>query len=260
MWANGYVGVMKSDVVKNYRNPMTTKYNGGNAGFRWEEATGGSFGIVVGNDAGTYDAINYWLATTNVGPGLVWPASGWQTFGSNVVLIAAPQTYYHFGQWMGPGTNFIVIGDLNASTVTVIVLSATAMTGTFAENLATNRTPEWWLAQYRWTNDFDAAETNDADGDVMKTWGGYWAGTDPTNAGSVLRMESGEWPWTSNLVVRWWSVSNRSYALDRGTNLMADPPFDFNVRSNISGAPPINAETDTTDTGSGPYFYWIRVE
>ena len=31
----------------------------------------------------------------------------------------------------------------------------------FTENLAANQTPEWWLAQFGWTNDFDAAALGD---------------------------------------------------------------------------------------------------
>jgi hypothetical protein len=56
---------MKPDVVENYRNPMTTKYNGGNAGMRWEEAANGSFGIVVGNDSGTWDGTTYLASGLN---------------------------------------------------------------------------------------------------------------------------------------------------------------------------------------------------
>ena len=50
---------MKPDVVENYHNPMTTRYNGGNTGFRWEVCDGGVFGVVAGNDSGTYDAVAY---------------------------------------------------------------------------------------------------------------------------------------------------------------------------------------------------------
>ena len=50
---------MNAAVVENYRNPFTTKYSGGNAGIRFEENSGGTFGVVVGNDAGTYTYANY---------------------------------------------------------------------------------------------------------------------------------------------------------------------------------------------------------
>ena len=51
-----------------------------------------------------------------------------------------------------------------------------------------NPTPQWWLAQYGITNNFDEAVTNDADGDGVET-GDEWAmNTDPTNGLSFLRL------------------------------------------------------------------------
>jgi len=51
----------------------------------------------------------------------------------------------------------------------------------FAENRTTTGTPEWWLAQSGWTNDFEAAAMADPDGDSFPNWKEYVAGTDPTN-------------------------------------------------------------------------------
>ncbi|MDD4082175.1 MAG: LamG domain-containing protein [Sphaerochaetaceae bacterium] len=45
---------MNPSVVENYRNPLTTKYTGINSGIRFEEATNGSFNVIVGNDSGSY--------------------------------------------------------------------------------------------------------------------------------------------------------------------------------------------------------------
>lgn len=49
-------------VVEDYRNPFTTNYNGGNpnnSGIRFEENTAGVFGVVIGNDSGTYSGATY---------------------------------------------------------------------------------------------------------------------------------------------------------------------------------------------------------
>ena len=51
----------------------------------------------------------------------------------------------------------------------------------FSPLLASRETPLWWLAQYGWTNNFDAVELADQDGDGVATWLEYLAGTDPTN-------------------------------------------------------------------------------
>ena len=50
---------MNSLVVENYRNSFTTRYQGGDTGIRFEENSAGGFGVVVGNDAGTFEASEY---------------------------------------------------------------------------------------------------------------------------------------------------------------------------------------------------------
>ncbi len=136
------------------------------------------------------------------------------------------------------------------------------LTAAFSENLTTNTsTPQWWLAQFGWTNEFDAAATNDIDTDGMPTWTEYLAGTDPTTHVSCLRFDdlslaTGE----SGTVVSWQSVDGKYYALERGTNLMDDPVCAISVRTNIIGIAPMNTETDKTATGSGPWFYRVRLE
>jgi len=49
---------VNSAAMEDWRNLLTTKYNGSNAGIRFEENSSGTFGVVVGNDAGTYDGLN----------------------------------------------------------------------------------------------------------------------------------------------------------------------------------------------------------
>lgn len=48
--------------VVNYMNPLSTNYNSGNVGFRWEMVTGGTFYVVVGNDAASFTVYNYTTA------------------------------------------------------------------------------------------------------------------------------------------------------------------------------------------------------
>ncbi len=51
----------------------------------------------------------------------------------------------------------------------------------FEAILATNSVPTWWLAQFGWTNNCDAAALADTDGDSLAAWEEYFAGTSPTN-------------------------------------------------------------------------------
>jgi hypothetical protein len=63
------------------------------------------------------------------------------------------------------------------------------VTATFEPNLtATHSVPEYWLASYGWTQNFDAAAEADADSDGMATWAEWRADTDPTNPRSLLKL------------------------------------------------------------------------
>ena len=52
----------------------------------------------------------------------------------------------------------------------------------FTESTAAQGTPHWWLAKFGWTQDFDAVEAADQDGDGLFTWQEYGPNTSPTNA------------------------------------------------------------------------------
>ncbi|MGD9613567.1 MAG: DUF2341 domain-containing protein, partial [Kiritimatiellia bacterium] len=73
---------MNPSVVENYRNPMTTKYNGGNTGFRWEEYTTGAFNALAGDEVGSSDGIGY--VSTGLTAGVWYSVSyAWDTISSN---------------------------------------------------------------------------------------------------------------------------------------------------------------------------------
>ncbi|MFH0879019.1 MAG: hypothetical protein V2A34_04855, partial [Lentisphaerota bacterium] len=116
---------------------------------------------------------------------------------------------------------------------------------------ATNNVPKAWLADYGWTNNFDAAATNDADGDSMATWEEYFAGTDPTNKLSFfqcLEISRVSFPMIGK-VLRWGAVSGRVYAIEASTNL-AGPAW---VELTNSLPAPVNSWTDTLSNAGGQY-------
>ena len=91
----------------------------------------------------------------------------------------------------------------------------------------------------------------------MNNWQEWVAGTSPTNAASVLRLQ----PPVINpagLLLRWTSETNRAYFVERATNL-APPAFSL-LRTNIPGLSETTSFTDTNPPPSGPAFYRVGVQ
>jgi hypothetical protein len=83
----------------------------------------------------------------------------------------------------------VSVGTPAAYAFTNVVADHT-LSALFAANLATNDTPEWWLAQSHpnWTNNFDLHAMEDFDGDGDPAWKEWIAGTHPTNPLSVFEI------------------------------------------------------------------------
>jgi hypothetical protein len=114
-----------------------------------------------------------------------------------------------------------------------------------------------WAQQYGLPTD-GSADYSDFDFDGLNNWQEWQAGTIPTNALSVLRLSSPARN-GSSLVVTWQSVTNRTYFIERSTNLDAQPAF-LTRKSNIAGQSGTTSYTDTNAIGSGPFFYRVRVQ
>jgi len=103
-----------------------------------------------------------------------------------------------------------------------------------------------------------SADFLDSDGDGMNNWQEWIAGTDPTNALSVLRIVSA----TNNHAapaITWQSVNTRSYFLQRAGALGGPPGF-VTMATNITGQTATTTYIDTNATGRGPFFYRVGVQ
>ena len=114
-----------------------------------------------------------------------------------------------------------------------------------------------WLQQFGLPTD-GSATFADSDGDGLNCAQEWFAGTDPTNAASVLRVLSA----TNNgagVDVTWTSVTNRTYSIERVANLAGAPAFSL-VQSNLPGLASSTTFTDGNAGGSDATFYRVRVE
>jgi hypothetical protein len=114
-----------------------------------------------------------------------------------------------------------------------------------------------WLDQYNLPTD-GSADFLDPDHDGLNNWQEWLAGTDPTNASSVLQMLAPA-PSGTNLIVTWQSAANITYSLQRATDLTADPAFST-IATNLPGNAGTTSYTDTNAPPPGPYFYRVGVQ
>ena len=114
-----------------------------------------------------------------------------------------------------------------------------------------------WLQQYGLPTD-GSADYGDSDLDGMNNWKEWICGTKPTNALSVLTILEASNS-VSGVTVNWQGVTNRTYLLERSTNLLVQPAF-TPIQSNIVGQAGATSFKDTSATGAGPFFYRVEVQ
>jgi hypothetical protein len=116
----------------------------------------------------------------------------------------------------------------------------------------------WETTYLGGTNASSGAAMEDRDGDGFSNLHEYIAGTDPTNAASVLKVVQVSSPGTaSNFVLDWPSVAGKVYSVGWIADMMT-PPWQT-VASNITATPPMNVYTvSVTSVESG--FYRVDVQ
>ena len=104
--------------------------------------------------------------------------------GSTTNFVITPDLYWHVTDVTSNGVS---VGAVSALTWPGVTADG-SISATFAPDLAAGGTPDWWLASFGWTNNFDAAEASDTDGDGFTAGQEYIAGTNPTDFSSALRI------------------------------------------------------------------------
>jgi hypothetical protein len=91
----------------------------------------------------------------------------------------------------------------------------------------------------------------------MNNWQEWVAGTNPTNAESAFRILS-VGSSDAGVAVSWQSITDRSYYLQRSTDIGGTPGF-ITVATNIVGLTNTTTYVDSNAIGSGPFFYRIGI-
>ena len=202
---------------------------------------------------------NLAIATRTDGAGGIMPANPQVPYHSDQFFEVQPAPYWHIADVRTNGAS-LDIGPDNAffSFVWNQVVATGTLEAVFAPNLAPRGTPEWWLADYGFSNEFAAAELSDLDEDGLFAWQEFRAGTRPDDPLSLLAFETIAPDGTGGpAVLRWRSASNRFYNIWRSTNLMAD--YGRRLATRLPAELPVNAYTDAVE-GVETRFYWIEVD
>ncbi len=196
---------------------------------------------------------NHWLGAAVEGHGDILNGNRWYGRGTNVTVTAVAGPYCSFMHWTGD----VEAGETNSPTANLLMDAGKQVTAHFDVELATNRTPKWWLAEhYGSTHDFDALALSDSDGDGQAAWEEYWGGSIPTNALDAFRVAAIAPlpPGTARL--RWTALTDRLYTLYMATNVVS-PQW-----TNVLAVPGNGADLFYTPPSGpgGPRYYRLGVQ
>jgi len=116
---------------------------------------------------------------------------------------------------------------------------------------------DWENTYLGGTNAALGGAMEDRDGDGFSNLHEYIAGTNPTNAASVLKVVQVSPGATSNFIIQWPSVSGKVYDIRWLANLLT-PPWGT-VASNLPATPTMNIYTVSV-TGVESGFYRVDVQ
>jgi hypothetical protein len=111
-----------------------------------------------------------------------------------------------------------------------------------------------WLQQFNLPSD-GSGGYHDPDGDAMNNLRKWRCATDPSNALSALRLLAPTVV-SSEILVRWQSVADRTYFVERGT--AASSAF-TPLATGIPGQPGTTTYINTNAVATGQFFYRIGV-
>ncbi len=221
---------------------------------------GGAYDCTVYNSILRYNGINYAGSSLNYCCTTPLPG-GIGNIVADPLFVNQAGGDYHLqanSPCINSGNNTFVTNNLDLDG-NLRIVGGTVDIGAYEYQTPVSKISYAWLQQYGLSITTNT-DTADPDGDRMNNYQEWIAGTNPTNALSVLTMLAPE-P-TNNpagLVASWQSVNNRTYFLQSRTNLGMQPSFST-IQSNIVGQTGTTSYTDTNAVGNGPFFYRVGVQ
>ncbi len=221
------------------------------------EASGSDVGLAftqTNNAVLTWDwKTQYWLDTGAGVYGQVDEPDQWVDAGDVIAVTAQPEIYYHVDSWTGDTEGASLVDE----TLTIPMTRARAIFTLFAENISPNGVPQRWFDEQGLEGDWETIGLLDQDHDGMLSWEEYIAGTAPTNAADVLKIDMEVHAVGANSMLAWKSVSNRVYKVWRSTSLTDG----FRqVSGNLQATPPVNTFNEPQMPAGQPVYYRISVE
>jgi hypothetical protein len=223
-----------------------------------------SYGISICNSIIYYNAAGNWSRGVSLGVNAINccitplpPGAGNITNSPLFVNMAAGN--FHLASnspCINAGNNALVVSATDYGNNPRIV-GGTVDIGAYEFQSPTSILSYAWAQQYGLSTDGSADFAN-PDGDGLNNWQEWIAGTNPTNAASVLKILSPSNS-MSGLNVSWQSVSGKTYFLQRASDLTAQPAFSA-LKSNLNGQASSTVYLDTSATNGGPYFYRVGVQ
>ena len=210
-------------------------------------ASGGMIGISAGNGTNYLVSARNLAGGQNNAPDIVFTPGGGLpaglTFSESGVLEGIPSA-----KGTNAATLFVRDSDQlwTSRTFTLVILPAD------------NSIPTNWLGEFDLPLD-GSANDEDPDGDGFTNWEEWRAWTNPTNRDSFFQFRQSPGAASSGVVVRFPSVTGRTYSIHRSTNLIAVPPFRV-LQMNIPGQSDFTEYLDIEPAGPGGAYYRVGVE
>ena len=151
----------------------------------------------------------------------------------------------------GSTTYRMLIDEIRLATTWQAAVGQAAVAGN--PDVNGNGMPDVWeTGHFGGTNQPSGGSGDDFDHDGLSNLQEYWAGTDPTNDASVLRMMQLDRSGAGGLVLQWQSVSGKTYAIQSSTNLAVG--FRNTAESNLTAAGGTMSRTVSVEQATAGFY------